>query len=185
MPTPRFLFAHPGDLHASPLDALVPHLRGHLHCEFVQLRVNCNDDELVEEVVRRLGEGSGHVVVGGFSLGARIAAMASLRVPVAGLIGLSFPFHRHGQPLEQHGLATLRSVVVKTLLIQGTRDSHGSQAQVRGVGPLPSQIEVMWLRDANHRWRSRQPGLSVQNHAKDAALAIQTFLQGLVSRPHV
>jgi predicted alpha/beta-hydrolase family hydrolase len=144
------------------------------------------DEALVDELEERLGGNGERTIVGGFSLGARIAAMLTLRQPVRGFIGLSFPFHRHGQPLERHGLAALRRVTVPTLVVQGTRDSHGNEAHVRGMSLLPPQVELMWLQDANHRWNSRGPaGLRVEDHAKDAALAIQSFVQGLVSTAHV
>jgi predicted alpha/beta-hydrolase family hydrolase len=152
-------------------------------CEFLPLPANQADTALVEQFQEKLDTPS-RTLIGGFSLGARIAAMVSLVTPVAGLVGLSFPFHRHGQPLERHGLETLRAVSVNTLLIQGTRDSHGNEAQVRGMGPLPPQVQIVWLADANHRWHSRG-AQTPEDHANDAVLAIQSFADGLVSRPYV
>lgn len=179
----RFLFAHPGDLHAPPLDAFARHIAPVMPCEFLPLPSDQADTALVEQFQTKLDTPS-RTLIGGFSLGARIAAMVSLVAPVAGLVGLSFPFHRHGQPLERHGLETLRAVSVHTLLIQGTRDSHGNEAQVRGMSPFPPHVQVVWLADANHRWSSRG-AQTTEDHAKDAVLAIQSFAHGLVSRPHV
>ncbi len=172
---PRFLFAHPGDLHATPLSDVIP-LLGAGNCDVLQLDSNKDDAALVDEFEKRLGNTPSPIIVGGFSLGARIAAEVALRQPVLGLVALSFPFHRHGQPQQRHGLATLLRVLVPTLVIQGTRDAHGTQAHVRNMGPLGPQVELMWLSDANHHWRSRGPQApSVQERAKDAALAIQAF----------
>ncbi len=189
MPSYRFLFAHAGEFD-TPLREVVQALGAQRRCAVevhsLSEASKNNEETLVRDLENRLDGSGAKTIVGGFSLGARIAAMLSIRQQVAGLVGLSFPFHRHSQPHERHGLATLERVTVPTLLIQGTRDSHGSESQVRGMGPLPQPVTVMWLSDANHRWKCRGPkAASMDDLAIDAAAAIQSFAQGLVSRAHV
>lgn len=115
--------------------------------------------------------------VGGFSLGARIAALSVNRISPAGLIALGFPFHRRGTPQDRHGLEALADVSVPTLIVQGTRDPHGSREFVRGVS-LNEPVHVHWLEDGNHRWRPRASAeITPDELLADAAQAVLAFIE--------
>ncbi len=120
---------------------------------------------------------SGPVIIGGFSLGARIAANITPTVGPLGLLCLGFPFHRRADPQGRHGLAALHAVRVPTLIVQGSRDPHGDRPQVHSYGALPSCVRVHWLDDGNHRLRPRiRSGHTVDGHLWDAAEASIDFL---------
>jgi len=162
-------------------------LEASLEIEWLALPSTSSETDLL----RRLGEALANkpeperTLIGGFSIGARIAAQLSRDNSVAGLLGLSFPFHRRGAPLDRHGLRTLQAVTVPTLIVQGTRDTHGNRQQVQGMEPLPAHVQMCWLEDGNHHWLPRaKSNQDLVTHLRCAAQAIQSFAQAVVSSPH-
>lgn len=122
------------------------------------------------------------LIVGGFSRGARIAAMLAMSEPFCALLCLSYPFHKRGAPKEQHGLEALRLLTLPTLILQGTRDAHGNREQVRGYKNLPPGVRLHWLEDGNHRWQPpAATGATSQELIRSAVSAVVTFLQGNLS----
>lgn len=150
-----------------------------LEIQQVSLDPAASDADLAEHYLDALQarRGSGPVVLGGFSRGARVAAqIASDAAPVA-LICLGFPFHVRGEPGNRHGLEALRRVEVPTLVVQGTRDAHGNRQEVAGYRPLPANVHVHWLEDGNHRFAPRaRSGLSLEQHLHSAAAIILEFI---------
>lgn len=148
----------------------------------VDLDARETDDEAHERrfqiALRDLGEIPGGPVLGGFSLGGRIAARLCPRTEIRGLLCLGFPFHRAGAPKERRGLETLSLVTVPTRIIQGTRDNHGTEAEVRGYR-LPATAEMVWLQDGNHRFVPRErSGFTEEDHLAAAMAAATSFVQG-------
>jgi predicted alpha/beta-hydrolase family hydrolase len=64
------------------------------------------------------------VVVGGRSLGARVACRTADEVGAAAVLCLAFPVHPPGRP-EKSRLPELDAVQVSTLVVQGDRDPFG------------------------------------------------------------
>ena len=64
------------------------------------------------------------LVVGGRSLGARVACRTAAKLGATGVLCLAFPVHPPGRP-EKSRLAELDAVAVKTLVVQGERDPFG------------------------------------------------------------
>jgi uncharacterized protein len=64
------------------------------------------------------------LVVGGRSLGARVACRTAGQLGATGVLCLAFPVHPPGRP-EKSRLAELDAVAVKTLVVQGERDPFG------------------------------------------------------------
>jgi len=122
------------------------------------------------------------IVIGGFSLGARIAMEIAPSVQPLALLAFSFPAHKRGEPQAKHGLRALRLVQCPTLIVQGTRDSHGSRTEMRGYEPFPECVETFWLADANHQWlpKQRSPH-SREQHLQSAAASVLQFLDKLLS----
>ncbi len=93
------------------------------------------------------------LLVGGKSLGGRMAAMVADTPGVAGLVCLGYPFHPVGKP-EKTRLEPLQAVTVPTLIVQGTRDSLGSGDEVGGYD-LSSDLDWLWLEDGDHDFKPR------------------------------
>jgi len=119
--------------------------------------------------------GEGRKVIGGFSLGARIAAQLCNRASVLGLLCVGYPFHAARAPSDRHGLDALSRVACPTRIIQGTRDNHGSLAEVKGY-TLPDTVELVWLEDGNHRLAPRERSAhTLEQHVDAAAASAMSF----------
>jgi hypothetical protein len=75
-----------------------------------------------------------NLVIGGKSMGGRIASMVAAEGvhPVDGLLFLGYPLHPPGRP-DQPRTAHLGRITVPMLFVQGSRDSFGTPAEVRTV----------------------------------------------------
>jgi predicted alpha/beta-hydrolase family hydrolase len=104
------------------------------------------------EAIARLGDPAG-LVIGGKSMGGRIASMIADEIGVAGLVCLGYPFHPPGdhRRLRIKHLQTLRT---PTLIIQGTRDSFGQPDEIADYRLSPA-ICVAWIDDGDHSFKPR------------------------------
>ncbi|PRQ06253.1 alpha/beta family hydrolase [Enhygromyxa salina] len=145
----------------------------------VDLDPRCSNDAVQEQGFKAALAGvSGPVILGGFSLGGRIAARLCAELSPVALLCFGYPFHAPRRPSARHGLEALSRVRVPTLIVQGTRDSHGSEADVRGYS-LPDAAQVVWLRDGNHRFVPRErSGYTHDQHIAAAGAAAITFIRG-------
>jgi len=113
--------------------------------------------------------GAGRLVIGGKSLGGRIASMIADEAGVAGLVCLGYPFHPPGKP-DSLRLDHLQTLATPTLILQGARDSFGDQAEVAGY-PLSPAIAVHWLADGDHGFKPRAASGRTEQQNVDEALA--------------
>lgn len=138
-------------------------------------------DTLLDEYRDVLAEVGGRPVIGGRSMGGRVASMIADPLfaagSVVGLACLSYPWHPPAKP-DQPRIAHLADLRVPTLIVQGTRDPFGSPAEVAGYG-LPSSVEMVWLEDGDHDLRPRKAvsGFSYAQHLDTAADAVAAFVE--------
>ena len=122
--------------------------------------------------------GAERLVIGGRSMGGRMASLIADAVGARGLICLGYPFHPPGKPekLRTEHLSALRT---PTLIVQGERDAFGSKAEV-GAYDLSDAIRIHWLIDGDHSFvpRKRSGRTAAQHLAKAAAVAAE-FIQTL------
>jgi uncharacterized protein len=97
--------------------------------------------------------GSRRLVIGGKSMGGRIASMVADDAGVLGLVCLGYPFHPPGK-LEKTRTNHLENLRTPTLILQGTRDNFGSPEDVRGF-KLSNAIRIEWLEDGDHSFKPR------------------------------
>ncbi len=83
--------------------------------------------------------GAGRLVIGGKSMGGRVASMVADELhaagSVAGLLCLGYPFHPPGRP-EQLRTKHLQALATPALIVQGTRDPFGSAGGGGGLSAL-------------------------------------------------
>jgi len=134
----------------------------------------------------------GRLVIGGKSMGGRVASMIADRLHaegrIAGLLCLGYPFHppekppmgREGQLRTAH-LADLKT---PTLIVQGTRDRFGTKEDVAGYKLSPA-IALLWLEDGDHDLKPRKKlfGFSTADHLNTMAARVATWSAGLGSPP--
>ena len=99
-----------------------------------------------------LDQRKGPVLIGGKSMGGRVAAMlsgaASLPKRVTGVVCLGYPFHPPAKP-DDWRLEPLQSARRPVLVAQGTRDAFGGTADLETV-TLPAHVRLIWMEDGNH-----------------------------------
>jgi hypothetical protein len=130
-----------------------------------------------KEVVERLGGGE-RLVIGGKSMGGRIASMVADEVRARGLVCLGYPFHPPGRP-EKLRTKHLETLETPALILQGTRDAFGTPEDVAGYALSPA-IRVVWLEDGDHSWKPRaSSGRTEAQNMADALAAMREFLTAL------
>ena len=130
-----------------------------------------------KDVVTELGGGE-RLVIGGKSMGGRIASMVADEVGARGLVCLGYPFHPPGRP-EKLRTAHLETLSTPALIVQGTRDAFGTREDVAGYRLSPA-IRVVWLEDGDHSWKPRaSSGRTEAQNMAEALTAIRAFLAAL------
>ncbi len=120
-------------------------------------------------------------VIGGKSLGGRMASLLADEVGARGLVCLGYPFHPPGKP-QRLRTAHLASLSTPALVVQGTRDALGSRAEV-GAYALSPAIRVHWIEDGDHSLRPRmRSGRSERQNLDEAVEAVAEFVRGLPER---
>jgi predicted alpha/beta-hydrolase family hydrolase len=128
------------------------------------------------EVIASLG--TNQLVIGGKSMGGRVASMLADELGVRGLVCLGYPFHPPGKPTKQR-IAHLHTLRTRTLIVQGTRDVFGALEEV-ATYELSSQIELLWLEDGDHSFKPRvKSGRTLEQNLGAAIAAIAAFAVGL------
>ncbi|HET8727013.1 MAG TPA: alpha/beta fold hydrolase [Alphaproteobacteria bacterium] len=120
-----------------------------------------------------LGPTDGPLIVGGKSMGGRVASMIAdaefAAGRIAGLLCLGYPFHPPGRPQR---LRTTHLIGLQTpaLICQGTRDQFGMPDEVAGYG-LSKSIEMLWLEDGDHDLKPRKAisGFTTAQHLETIA----------------
>lgn len=130
-------------------------------------------------VVAALG-GPDAVVIGGKSMGGRVASMLAADyetagTPVRGLVCLGYPFHPPGKP-EKTRTEHLAELTTPSLFCQGERDTLGNADDVAGYR-LSDAITVHWLGDGDHGFKPRKKsGLTEDGNWTDAINAVAAFV---------
>lgn len=99
----------------------------------------------------------GRLLIGGKSLGGRVASMVADELHgsgrIAGLVCLGYPFHPPGSP-EKLRTAHLQGLRCPALICQGTRDPFGTREEVAGYALSPS-IALHWF-EGDHDLKPRK-----------------------------
>ncbi|MAN51624.1 MULTISPECIES: alpha/beta family hydrolase [unclassified Marinimicrobium] len=115
------------------------------------------------------------LLVGGKSLGGRMASLVAHEPGVSGLVCLGYPFHPVGKP-DKTRLGPLQAVQVTTLIVQGTRDALGNRDEVRAYD-LPATLNWLWLDDGDHDFKPRvKSGFRQQQHWQSAIEGIVDWI---------
>jgi len=120
-----------------------------------------------------LGATTGPLIIGGKSMGGRVASMVADRLHdggrIAGLLCLGYPFHPPDKPAQLR-TAHLAQLSTPTLICHGTRDPFGSPEQIAGYA-LSTAIEMYFVEDGDHDLRPRKSVTGVSATEALAAVA--------------
>ena len=129
-------------------------------------------------VIAKLG-GPQRLVIGGKSMGGRMASLVADEMGVAGLVCLGYPFHAPGKPPGPNRLEHLEALQTPTLICQGTRDPFGTTEEVPGYA-LSKAVSLHWLEDGDHGFKPRKKsGRTEEQNWTQALDAIKAFVGGL------
>jgi hypothetical protein len=118
------------------------------------------------------------IVIGGKSMGGRMASLVADECGVSGLLCLSYPFHPPRRP-DRLRTAHLAELATRTFVVQGTRDPLGSAAEVATYA-LSTRIRVHWIEDGDHDLVPRKKSGRDKDMAwRDATEAAAGFLAAL------
>ncbi len=126
-----------------------------------------------------LGPTNGPLVIGGKSMGGRVASMAADALfdakRIAGLLCLGYPFHPPEKP-EQLRTKHLIGLKTPALIVQGTRDEFGTRDEVPGYG-LSKAVDLLWLEDGDHDLKPRKAisGFTTAQHLATMAEAVAAW----------
>lgn len=129
-----------------------------------------------EEAAAALGTAG--LVIGGKSMGGRIASEMADPLGATGLICLGYPFHAPGRP-EAVRADHLKAIRTPTLILQGTRDPFGTKEEVSGYD-LSRKVKIHFLEDGEHSFKPRKAsGRTEEDNLAEAVDKAVKFLTAL------
>jgi predicted alpha/beta-hydrolase family hydrolase len=132
--------------------------------------------ETWHQIIAELG--AEKLIIGGKSMGGRIASMVADEARVKGLVCLGYPFHPSGRP-DKLRIDHLRGLKTPSLFLQGDRDSLGNKDDVTGY-TVSQNIRFHWLPDGDHGFKPRKKsGRTEQQNWGEALDAFIGFIETL------
>ena len=128
------------------------------------------------EAIKQAG-GSSRLVIGGKSMGGRIASMVADDAKVLGAVCLGYPFHPPGNA-EKTRTKHLENLRTPTLILQGTRDSFGLPEEISAYKLSPA-IRIEWIEDGDHSFKPRaRSGRTEADNVGAAIALVAEFIAG-------
>ena len=128
--------------------------------------------------------GPARLVIGGKSMGGRMASQLADEAKVKGLLCLGYPFYGAGR-IAKPRTAHLGELQTPTLICQGTRDPMGNAEAVSAVSLAPA-VRLHWAEDGDHDLKPRRAsGLTHEQNLTGALDAATTFLSALAGQSRI
>jgi predicted alpha/beta-hydrolase family hydrolase len=122
----------------------------------------------------------GPVVIGGKSMGGRMASLLANHDQVAAIACLGFPFHPPGKPERFKG-EHLAQMAKPCLILQGERDTFGHRAEVEEMA-LSSSVRVDYIADGDHSFKPRKKsGVTEAQNLVQAANRLAAFIHEVLN----
>ena len=128
----------------------------------------------------RAGDGDRRTIIGGKSMGGRIATQVAAadgadgsEVGVDGLVLLGYPLHPPGRP-DKPRTAHLPSVTAPMLFVQGERDAFGTPDELRPVLATCTDAELVTVDGGDHSFKTR--GKNAATAAETCEMAVEQIV---------
>ena len=142
--------------------------------------------QLIQQFIEVISAFDQPMVIGGKSMGGRIATMLAAERPdelsvklfaqIKGIACLGYPFHPQAKP-EKLRTEHLVELNMPVAIIQGTRDKLGDQTEVRGY-KLPAHFQWLWLEDGDHDFKPRvKSGLTHAEHIQSTIVYLASYIK--------
>ncbi|EAR07419.1 hypothetical protein MED297_19007 [Reinekea sp. MED297] len=119
-------------------------------------------------------------VIGGKSMGGRMATILATEMSVPGIAVFGYPFHALGKP-EKVRIDHFCQLSAPVLICQGERDAMGNQSDVAQYR-LPEQVRFEWYADGDHDLKPRKAsGYTHQAHLDHAINRVSQFIHEVTS----
>lgn len=145
--------------------------------------------KLLEHFKAELKAIGGPLVIGGKSMGGRMASMLVAQLnedqdplldDIKGVVAFGYPFHPQGKP-ENLRAEHFENVSAPMLVLQGSRDKLGDRELVSGL-VLPACMDMQWLEDGDHDLKPRKAsGFTHDQHINQAISSAADFIKGRLS----
>ncbi|WP_391089431.1 alpha/beta fold hydrolase [Vibrio sp. NH-UV-68] len=126
--------------------------------------------EAFQAVIQDVAQGQ-PVVIGGKSMGGRMASLLADDSLVAGVACLGFPFHPPGKPENYKG-AHLAKLSKPCLILQGERDTFGKREEFSEFA-LAESVTATFIPDGDHSFKPRK--VSGHTELGNIALAVDAL----------
>jgi hypothetical protein len=136
------------------------------------------------ELARRAKVPPDRLVLGGRSMGGRIASLSASDaddpLPALGLALLSYPLHPPGKP-ETLRVEHFPRMTMPVLFASGTRDAFGTPAEIKKhAKKVKGPVSFCWIETGDHSVKPlKSSGLSVADALERVAAAVVGFVTGL------
>ncbi len=118
------------------------------------------------------------LLIGGKSMGGRMASLVADELRADGLCCVGFPFHAPGKP-EKLRVEQFQNMITPAKIFQGTRDPFGKPCELEAVAFSPA-VTVQWLEDGDHDLKPRKAsGLHHDDHLHTVATDVVAFARSL------
>ncbi|MDA0149296.1 alpha/beta fold hydrolase [Vibrio sp. LaRot3] len=115
------------------------------------------------------------IVIGGKSMGGRMASLLAEHSHVVGIACLGFPFHPPGKPEKYKG-EHLAEMAKPCLILQGERDTFGKQEEFSEFA-LSDKVTTYFLPDGDHSFKPRKrSGFTEQGNIELAVEQLSQFI---------
>lgn len=121
------------------------------------------------------------LIIGGHSMGGRVASMVEAEHPNAdGLLLFGYPLHPPGQPDKLRD-AHLPNITTPTLQISGTNDEFCTPELMLAVPLDPLVYQIVWIEGADHSYSvKRSSGRTRADAETDMRSAVRDWLAQLL-----
>jgi uncharacterized protein len=135
--------------------------------------------ELIEHCVERENISRNKIIIGGKSMGARVASMIADEHKVAGVICLAYPFHPPRKP-EDLRIEHLPGLKTPMLVCQGELDPNGNQEELRQLY-VSKAIQFHWIADSDRNFKPvNNSERTLAENMDEAILACNTFIKRIL-----
>ncbi|GAK86992.1 predicted hydrolase of the alpha/beta-hydrolase fold [Vibrio ponticus] len=131
--------------------------------------------EAFEQVIAEYAEQP--IVIGGKSMGGRMASLLADNPHVAGIACLGYPFHPPGKPEKYKG-EHLANLAKPCLILQGERDTFGKREEFIDFA-LADCVQVEFIADGDHSFKPRKS--SGHTEAGNIAHTVEALSQFIFS----
>ena len=141
-----------------------------------------NTMKILEEAwLQQIGMAGENIIIGGKSMGGRVATRILSKSKAMGCVVFGYPFHPPGKP-EKLRVAHLQEITKPILILQGTRDPFGKQGEEM-ASYVPTSGLLHWIEDGEHSFKPRKSsGRTWEQNLDEAVTKTVAFVVDVVAK---